>query len=113
LASRQFDHRRRVQTPRLRQSGDANLSGRHVPYLLETSLGLIPEAFERRLRVARPQLPDFVHWIEAHDLKIGEASADLRFERTADGTIAFSVMKVDGKLDVIGPEDSGELASAE
>jgi glycogen debranching enzyme len=83
-----------------------------VPYLLETSLGLIPEAFERRLRVARPQLPDFVHWIEAHDLKVGEASVDMRFERTADGTIAFSVMKVDGKLDVIGPEDSGELASA-
>ena len=84
-----------------------------VPYLLETSLGLIPEAFERRLRVARPQLPDFVHWIEAHDLKVGEASADLRFERTADGTIAFRVMRVDGKLDVIGPEDSGDAASAE
>jgi glycogen debranching enzyme len=84
-----------------------------VPHLLETSLGLIPEAFERRLRVERPRLPDFVHWIEAHDLKVGEASADLRFERTADGAIAFSVMKVDGKLDVIGPEDSGEHDSAE
>jgi glycogen debranching enzyme len=71
--------------------------------LLETSLGLVPEAFERRLRVERPQLPDFVHWIEMQDLKVGEATADLRFERTADGTIAFSVMKVDGKLDVIGP----------
>jgi glycogen debranching enzyme len=84
-----------------------------APHLLETSLGLIPEAFERRLRVERPQLPDFVHWIEMQDLKVGEASADLRFERTADGTIAFSVLKVDGKLDVIGPEDSAELTSAE
>jgi hypothetical protein len=63
--------------------------------------------------VERPQLPDFVHWLEMQGLKVGEASADLRFERTADGTIAFSVMKVDGKLDVIGPEDSAALASAE
>jgi hypothetical protein len=67
-----------------------------------------PEAFERRLRIERQQLPDFVHWIETHDLKVGEASVDLRFERRVDGTIAFSVMKVDGKLDVIGPEDSDE-----
>jgi glycogen debranching enzyme len=84
-----------------------------VPYLLETSLGLTPQAFERRLLVARPRLPDFVYWLEMRGLKVGEASADIRFERVADGKIAFKLTKVDGKLDVVGPEDSGDHASAE
>ncbi|MBO0726540.1 MAG: amylo-alpha-1,6-glucosidase [Blastocatellia bacterium] len=73
-----------------------------VPYLVETSLGLVPEAFEQRLRVVRPQLPDFVHWLEVRKLKVGGAHADLRFERVADGTIAFRVMRIDGRLDVVG-----------
>jgi hypothetical protein len=36
-----------------------------------------------------------------YDLRVGEASADLRFERAADGRLAYSVMRVDGKLDVV------------
>jgi glycogen debranching enzyme len=75
-----------------------------VPYMLETSLGLVPEAFERRLRVVRPQLPDFVYWLEMYDLRVGGASADLRFERAADGALGFRVMRVDGKLDVVSDE---------
>ncbi len=35
-----------------------------VPYLLESSLGLMPEAFDHRLRIVRPILPDFIHQIE-------------------------------------------------
>lgn len=73
-----------------------------VPYLIQTSLGLIPEAFERRLRIARPQLPDFVYWLEARRIRVGEASADLRFERASDGTISFRVVRIDGRLDVVG-----------
>ncbi len=75
-----------------------------VPFLIQTSLGLVPEAFEQRLRVVRPQLPDFVYWLEARRIRVGAASADLRFERTSDGTISFSVLKVDGRLNVVGGE---------
>ncbi len=77
-----------------------------VPYLIETSLGLVPEAFERRLRVVRPQLPDFVYWLEVRRLRVGAAYADLRFERVADGAIAFRVLGVDGRLDVVRDESA-------
>ena len=43
---------------------------------LETSLGLIPEAFEQRLRVMRPQLPDLIYWLEVRKLKVGSAHAE-------------------------------------
>ena len=35
-------------------------------------------------------------------LIVGSAYADLRFERAADGTIAFRVMRIDGRLEVVG-----------
>ena len=73
-----------------------------VPYLVETALGLVPEAFEQRLRVVRPQLPDFVYWLEVRSLRVGSAHADLRFERAMNGAIAFRVMRIDGRLDVVG-----------
>jgi glycogen debranching enzyme len=75
-----------------------------VPYLIETSLGLIPDAFEQRIRVVRPQLPDFVHWLEMRRLRVGSAYADLRFERAEGGTTAFRVMRVDGRLDIVGAD---------
>jgi hypothetical protein len=80
--------------------------------LIETSLGLVPEAFERRLRVVRPQLPDFVYWLEARRLRVGGANADLRFERTTNGTIACRVMRIDGRLDVVGDELDDEADRA-
>jgi glycogen debranching enzyme len=75
-----------------------------VPYLTKTSLGLIPDAFEHRLHVVRPQLPDFVHWLEMRRLRVGSAYADLRFERAEDGATAFKVIRVDGRLDVVGSD---------
>jgi hypothetical protein len=63
-------------------------------------LGLEPDAFEGKLRVSRPMLPEFADWIEIRRLKVGEASADLRFERAANGGVAVEVLRVDGRLDV-------------
>ena len=42
-----------------------------VPFMVETLLGLVPDAFEKRLRIVRPTLPDFVHDLELRDLRVG------------------------------------------
>jgi len=72
-----------------------------VPYLVETALGLTPEAFDHRLRVVRPVLPEFVSHLEIRRLRVGRGRADLRFERKPDGTAAVTVIKVEGTLEVV------------
>jgi glycogen debranching enzyme len=72
-----------------------------VPHLIETFLGLRLEGFEHRLRIARPLLPDYVDRIEVRNMKVGEASVSLRFERTSDNTTAVNVLRKQGRLDVI------------
>ncbi len=71
-----------------------------VPYMIEALLGLTPEAFDHRLRIIRPILPDFVDKIDVRRLRVGNARVDLRFERTHEG-ISVQVLSVDGKLDVV------------
>jgi len=72
-----------------------------VPYLIETSLGLIPEAFDRRLRIVRPILPDFLDRMDLYGLKVGDAQVDLGFERSSKGNISVQVLKIEGPLNVI------------
>jgi glycogen debranching enzyme len=71
-----------------------------VPFLIQTVLGLEPNAFEGKLRVAQPMLPEFADWIEVRRLKVGDAVADLRFERAAKGGVAVRILRVDGRLAV-------------
>lgn len=71
-----------------------------VPYLVETSLGLVPEAFEHRLRIVRPVLPAFIDKLEVQRLRVGEARVHLRFERTSSG-IAVQVLDCAGDLSVV------------
>jgi len=71
-----------------------------MPYLLTTLLGLEPEGHENRLRVVRPILPDFVNHVEIRRLGIGEARADLRFEREGQ-RVEVKVLEVDGTLDLV------------
>ncbi|WP_176479227.1 hypothetical protein [Mesorhizobium sp. WSM3860] len=47
----------------------------------------------------RPRLPDFVDRIELRGLRVGEASADLEFTRTADGA-EVNIQKTSGQLSV-------------
>ncbi|HEY7180432.1 MAG TPA: amylo-alpha-1,6-glucosidase, partial [Blastocatellia bacterium] len=71
-----------------------------TPFMVTTGLGLEPDAFEGKLRMARPMLPEFANCIEIRRLKVGDATADLRLERTAKGGVAVEVLRVDGRLDV-------------
>ncbi|HYY16543.1 MAG TPA: amylo-alpha-1,6-glucosidase, partial [Gammaproteobacteria bacterium] len=71
-----------------------------MPFMLETLLGLTPEAFDHRLLIIHPLLPDFIGSLEVRRLRVGSASADLRFKRTSDGTVAVDVLNIAGRLDI-------------
>ena len=68
--------------------------------MVEATLGLVPEAFEGRLRIEQPTLPDFLHYLEIRRLRVGGARVDLRFEQTANG-VAVRILNIQGDLDVV------------
>ncbi len=83
-----------------------------IPCLIEAMLGLAPDAFEKRLRVVRPLLPDFVNHMELHDLAVGDGRVSLRFERTPENTTAVTVLDGEGDIDVVvEPEVEHESAN--
>lgn len=63
-------------------------------------LGLKPAAFDHRLRIVRPILPDFLNHLEIRRIRIGSGCADLRFERAPDGRIIVTVLGAEG-VDVV------------
>ena len=65
--------------------------------MLTSILGLDPEAFEARLRIVRPMLPENVNRLEIYDLRVGTASVDLIFER-ASGAVTTRVQEKRGSL---------------
>jgi glycogen debranching enzyme len=79
-----------------------------VPFMVETALGLVPDAFNKRLRIVRPSMPDFVHHLELRGLRVGDARADLRFESTSEARTAVDVLKIEGDLEIlVQPATSG------
>lgn len=72
-----------------------------VPYMLTALLGLAPEAFEGRLRIVRPHLPDDCGSLELHRLRVGQARIDLRFARADGGKVSVEVLGKQGALEVI------------
>jgi glycogen debranching enzyme len=71
-----------------------------VPFMIESLLGLVPNAFENRLHVVRPVLPEFINQLELLRLRVGKATVDLRFEQGPDRLATTRVIQVSGKLDV-------------
>ncbi|HEU4683897.1 MAG TPA: glycogen debranching N-terminal domain-containing protein [Nitrospira sp.] len=69
-----------------------------VPFMLETALGICPEAFDKRLRIVRPHLPDFIHLVEIRHLRVGKGSVDLRFHRKQNGRLDTTVTRIAGDL---------------
>jgi glycogen debranching enzyme len=55
-----------------------------LPFMMTVLLGLIPDAFNGRLRVVRPLLPDFVNFLELHRVRLGAGHVSLRFEREGE-----------------------------
>ena len=63
-------------------------------------LGLVPDAFNKRLKIVRPSLPDFINQVELRHLRVGNGSVDLRFERKRDGSLQAHVGQITGDLKV-------------
>jgi glycogen debranching enzyme len=70
-----------------------------VPFLVETFLGLVPDAFNKRLNIVNPVLPDFINQVELRHLRIGASSVNVRFERR-DGSLEVQVGDVTGDLKI-------------
>ena len=82
-----------------------------TPHLLTTSLGLVAEALEGRLRVVRPRLPPFLEQVEVRGLRVGDATVSLAFERSGGRTTA-TVQDLEGDLDVRIEDAGAEAADA-
>jgi glycogen debranching enzyme len=71
-----------------------------VPLMVESLLGLTPEAFDGRLRIVRPVLPEGVSELEVRRLRVGDARVHLRFRRGAGGKAEVDVLQKEGDLEV-------------
>jgi glycogen debranching enzyme len=73
-----------------------------IPYLVAGGLGLVPDALEKRLRVRRPSLPNWLSRVEVRNLRIAGASVDLLFERTGVGDqVALADARIEGDVEVV------------
>jgi glycogen debranching enzyme len=51
-----------------------------IPFMLQSLLGLVPKAFENRLQILRPVLPDFVQSLELRRLRGGQLYSGLKIQ---------------------------------
>jgi glycogen debranching enzyme len=63
-----------------------------LPYMLQVSLGLEPDATRRRLSIVRPVLPEWIGELTLRNVQVGDASVDLRFRRQRE-TTAVAVLE--------------------
>jgi glycogen debranching enzyme len=70
-----------------------------IPYMLQMSLGLNADGFERTLRVQRPHLPDWLHWANVRNIQIAGGSVDLRYQRSDEHTLV-TVLEQTGDIHV-------------
>ncbi len=77
-----------------------------VFFLLMVILGIRPFAPLKMLWV-KPDLPEWLDWIEVRDLKVGESLVDLRFWRDRDGRSRWAELSKVGTLHIV--EQPGEL----
>jgi hypothetical protein len=54
----------------------------------------------KRLKIIKPFLPDFINQVELRHLRVGQSSVDLRFERKRDGSFEVQVGEMTGDLKV-------------
>ncbi len=64
-----------------------------LPYMLQSLLGLAPDAFAHRLGIVRPCLPDWLEWVEVRGVQVGQGSVDLRYERSGQLTLVAVLHK--------------------
>jgi len=70
-----------------------------MPFMLQSILGLEPDAIQGVLRVVRPRLPHWLRQVTLRGLRVGEGSVDLRFARV-DGVVHVGILNLEGPLRV-------------
>jgi glycogen debranching enzyme len=70
-----------------------------MPYMLSSLLGLRPDAFNQRLRIDHPYLPEWLEWVTLRHLRVGQAEVDLRYERSKEETLV-AVTRKHGDVEV-------------
>ena len=70
-----------------------------LPLLLQTALGLEPDALNGTLHIHRPRLPDWLASVSVHGLVMGQATVDLQY-RKEQGTTLVAVLGRNGSVDV-------------
>jgi glycogen debranching enzyme len=74
-----------------------------VPYLLQSALGLIPNATASELEVRKPHLPEWLHQVSVSNLSVGKGRVDLEYSRSG-GTVFVAVKRREGEVNVRIPE---------
>lgn len=69
-------------------------------HLVSATLGMQPNARERRLELLRPSLPNWLSGLRLRNLRVGDALVDLAFAGEG-GSISVEVLHRTGDLDVI------------
>jgi hypothetical protein len=64
--------------------------------LLQSVLGILPDAPRRVLRIREPTLPSFLHRLVITGLRVGASSVGLEFRRHGNRTLA-NLLGVDGE----------------
>ncbi len=70
-----------------------------LPLLLQTALGLEPDALNGALRIHRPRLPKWLTGVTCRGLRVGGASIDLEYRREDDTTLV-AVLGRQGDIEV-------------
>lgn len=66
-----------------------------IPYLVQISLGLDVNGFEKRLTLRRPLLPDFIDVLKVRRLRVAGGDVDLTVSRKQDG-VSVEAHRADG-----------------
>lgn len=71
-----------------------------LPLMLAAALGFEPDALDHTLRIRRPHLPAWLRCVTVHDLPVGQAKVDLRYQREDQNTLV-AVLKREGEVEVL------------
>ena len=69
--------------------------------LVQTMLGIYPFAPAHVVALVRPHLPEWLPAVTVRNIRVGDATISIRFERTRDGATAFDVIDKRGTLFVV------------
>ena len=83
-----------------------------VPFMMSSLLGLTADAFNNRLRVIRPVLPQFVTELAFRRIKVGDSTIHLRCQRINDGEIQVHVVNNTGSTKVVVEQQRDRLKAA-